>query len=133
MLKIADPRDFGSADVEPGDRVFHSNLTLARMPPWDDSNRPQRLNDLVMAFGNAANIDLNLNGDQYEIQGHPGKYIMFIPSSESGQVMPVIAMDNLSVAMAKTMYGYKLADNARVLGVLVDTLCLVDRCTSFVE
>ncbi len=129
--RIADPRDFGSAGIEPGDRIFHSNMTLARIPPWGDSNRPHRLEDLVMAFGTAANIDLNLEGNQYEIQGHDGKLIMFVPGTESGKKMPVIASDKLSVAAAKTIYGDKVGESPQVLGVLIDTLCLADRCTSF--
>jgi hypothetical protein len=129
--KVQDPRDFGRAGIEPGDRVFHSNMTLARIPPWDIRNRPYQLEQLVMAAGNAANIDLKLDGDQYAIQGHGGRFIMFIPAAESGKNMPVIARDRLSVGAIRTIHGDEVGDKLHVIGVVVDSLCLAERCESF--
>jgi hypothetical protein len=128
MAKIKDPRDFGHAGIRPGDRVFHANLIVARIPPWGDSGRPNMLDELVMASGDAANIKLVQNGDQYEFQGQDGRHVMFIPSAESGKKMPIIASDKLSVANVESLYGDKLGNNPQVLGVVVDALCLADRC-----
>ena len=128
---IEDAREFGSAGIRPGDRIFHANLTVARDHPWEDDNRPPMLSDLVMASGNAANIELKLNGDQYDFQGHEGRYLMFIPSAKSGKKMPVIATDKLSVAEIESLYGDEIGNNPQVLGVVVDTLCLADRCFNF--
>jgi hypothetical protein len=128
---IEDAREFGAAGIRPGDRIFHANLTVAREPPWEDDNRPPMLNDLVMASGNAANIELKLNGDQYDFQGHEGRYLMFIPSAKSGEKMPVIATDKVSVAEIESLYGDEIGNNPQVLGVVVDTLCLADRCFNF--
>ena len=131
MAKIEDPREFGYAEIRPGDRIFHANLTVVRKPPWGDDGRPSMLNDLVMASGNAANIELKLNGDQYDFQGHDGRYLMFIPSADAGKKMPEIATDKLSVAKIESLYGDKIGNNPQVLGVVIDTLCLADRCFSF--
>ena len=56
---------------------------------------------------------------------------MFIPSAKSGKKMPVIATDKLSVAEIESLYGDEIGNNPQVLGVVVDTLCLADRCFNF--
>jgi hypothetical protein len=56
---------------------------------------------------------------------------MFIPSAEAGKQMPEIATDRLSVAKIESLYGDEIGNNPQVLGVVIDTLCLADRCFNF--
>lgn len=128
---VNDPRDLGLAGIEAGDRVFHSNLLVARKPPWEDNNAPPMLADLLMTSGNASMIDLSLNEDRYEISGHEGRYVMFIPRVESGKEMPIVATSSLTLARVRATYGDDVGHDLRVLGVVIDTLCQADQCTYF--
>jgi hypothetical protein len=129
--KIEDPRDFGTAGIETGDRILFSNFTLVRKPPWQEDNVPIGLDALIMASGNAAEIELDLQNKLYEVQGHDGRSVMFIPPAEAGQLMPTISSAGLSISQAETMYGTNVGDNLTVIGVVIDTLCRADRCTYF--
>jgi len=128
---LKDQRDLGVAGIEPGDRVLYSNRTLTRHPPWGDRNIPSGLEELIMVAGNASIIDLVSHGDRSLIKGHGGSYIMFIPRAESGKQMPLIGSGELSAAALRPIYGNVTGGNLQVLGVVVDTLCLADRCTYY--
>lgn len=128
---MSDPRDLGVIGIEPGDRVLYSNRTLVRRPPWQDDNVPLGLEQALMSSGVATMINLNLSGDQFLIEGHDGKFVMFIPQPGSGKQMPLIASGKLPASKVKLVYGDSTGDALEVLGVVLDSLCQTDRCTYF--
>lgn len=89
------------------------------------------MEQLIMCSGDATVINLERGDNQFLIQGHDGKYVMFVPRAESGKQMPLIAAGELTIAQIESVYGDIASDNLQVLGIVVDTLCQADRCRYF--
>ncbi len=129
VRRVSDPRDLGLMDINAGDRVLFSNRTVVRQPPWEADNSPHKLNELLMASGDALQIDLRRSGDHFVVEGQDGRYVMLVPAAEVGKSMPLIVIGEVPVATIQTAYGDVASDTLRTVGVVLDTLCQADRCT----
>jgi hypothetical protein len=130
LTSINDPRGLGAAGIEPGDRVYYSNNTMVRRPPWGADNLPANIADFLLVAGTATTVDLVLRNGNYEREGNDGSYIMFIPASTVDPQMPLITTGALAQDAAAALFG-DVAGRSRlqVTGVLVDALCQGDRCS----
>lgn len=130
VTTIVDPRALGYSNIEPGDRVYYSNNTITRTPPWQEKNRPLAIDEFLQLAGSATTIELALNSDgDYEREGNDGSYVMFIPYEDVGPQMPVIAGGVISVKSASRLYGVADGqDRLTVIGVIVEALCQADSC-----
>ena len=119
----------GLSGIEPGDRVYYSNLTMVRRPPWTDDNSPNGLSDFLLVAGDAVTLELVSNPGSYERIDNDGSYVMFLPGPDVGEQMPVISTGTLPVAAASRLYGDVTSrDRLQVLAVQVNALCLADSC-----
>jgi hypothetical protein len=126
---VADPRDFGAAGIAPGDRVYFSNDTMLRRPPWNAENLPADISKLIQVAGTATTVDLVLRNDGYERKDNDGSYVMFIPAGNVGQQMPVITRGTLSLEAASALLGdLRDREQLQVTGVVVNALCQADTC-----
>ena len=131
VTTIVDPRALGYSNIKPGDRVYYSNNTIIRTPPWQEKNRPLAIEQFLQVAGNAMTIELTLDNDgNYEREDNDDSYIMFIPFEEAGPQMPVIAPGVISLKSATRLYGVTDAqDRLTVTGVVVRALCQADSCS----
>ena len=131
VTTIVDPRALGYSNIKPGDRVYYSNNTIIRTPPWQEQNRPLAIEQFLQVAGNATAVELTLDGDgNYEREENDGSYIMFIPFEEVGPQMPVIARGVISLEIASRLYGVTdTQDRLTVTGVVVEALCQADSCS----
>jgi len=129
VTTIVDPRALGYSNIKPGDRVYYSNNTITRTPPWQENNRPLAIAEFLQLAGSATTMELALNDGSYEREGNDGSYVMFIPSIDVGPQMPVIAKGKISVNTASRLFGVTEGqDQLTVTGVLVEALCQADSC-----
>ncbi len=131
ISRVIDPRDLGQLGMQPGDRVLFSNRTVVRQPPWQDDNSPYKVDELLMASGDAKLVELKRRGDHFSIDDYENRYVMLIPAAEMGKTMPLIAMGKLSTASLDLAYGRIEGNSIRVLVVVLDAMCQADRCTYF--
>lgn len=127
---LADPRDPGLAGIAPGDRIFYSNNSMVRQPPWNEKNTPRDIGDFVMISGTAASMVLVLRNDRYEREDDDGRYVLFLPAAAVGQQMPSLTNGPLALGTAATLFGdIEEHDRLSVTGVIVDALCRGDSCS----
>jgi hypothetical protein len=131
VQRLDDPRDLGQMGIRLGDRVLYANRTVVRQPPWGINNSPHKLNELLMASGDAALIELRRSGDRFIIEGLDGRYAMFLPAAETGKSMPIIATGDVPAETIEAAYGAISGDTLSMVGVALDALCQADRCTYY--
>ena len=130
VTEIAAPDQLGLSGIEAGDRVYYSNDTLVRRPPWAAANRPAGLDNFLLVAGTAVEIDLVLQRDAFERIDNDGSYVMFLPDPDAGPSLPRINTGVLSLAAATDLYGDVMQDNRlTVLAVEVHALCQADACS----
>ena len=126
---IADPRELGQSEIKAGDRVYFSNNTLLRHPPWSDENSPAELANFLLVAGEAETLELELRGDGYQRVKDDGTYVMYFPNAGAVKQMPVITAGQLPKTAASSLYGDSVADRMKVLAVVVTALCQADSCS----
>jgi len=125
-----DMRELAMAGIMPGDRVYVANDQMIRRPPWTEDNSPVNIEDFIQVAGDAATIRLELTNGQYERVDNDGSYIMFLPSAEVGQQMPIISQGVVAAESAASLFG-EISDRQEleVIGVIVRALCQSDTCS----
>jgi len=123
-------RELAMAGIMPGDRVYVANDQMIRRPPWTEDNSPVNIEDFIQVAGDAATIRLELTNGQYERVDNDGSYIMFLPSAEVGQQMPIISQGVVAAESAASLFG-EISDRQEleVIGVIVRALCQSDTCS----
>ena len=130
IAEIGAPDQLGLSGIEPGDRVYFSNNTLLRRPPWTTDNRPSELDNFLLVAGNVVAVELSLQGGAFERVDNTGSYVMFLPDADIGPRLPRINTGTLSLAAATDLYGDIMQDNRlSVLAVEVHALCQADACS----
>jgi len=131
IRNLKDPRGLGSVGIRPGDRVFFSNMTLVRRPPWDDANIPIGMDELIVAAGNAAMVTLKRVGTTYQIEDQLGQFVILVPLPKAEKRMPMIAQRELTKEQIGYFYGSATEEKMQVLAIVVDALCQADQCAYF--
>jgi len=126
---IEDPRELGKSEIRAGDRVYFSNNTLVRNPPWSDENIPTDLPNFLLVAGEAVTLELELRGNGYQRVEDDGTYVMYFPNAAAVDQMPVITAGQLPKSAANNLYGSSAADRIKVLAVVVTALCQADTCS----
>lgn len=129
VARITDPRALAGSGIQAGDRVFYSNNTLVRRPPWPAQNVPAELASFLLVAGDAMTADLVLQDDAYQRRGADGSYIMYLPADGQTEQMPVITPGALPSDAARRLYGESVGERVQVTAVLVTALCQADRCS----
>jgi len=130
LTEITAPDQLGLSGIDTGDRVYYSNNTLVRRPPWTADNRPAGLDSFLLVAGTAVEIDLVLQRGAFERVGNDGSYVMFLPDPDVGPSLPRINTGILSLAAATDLYGDVMQDNRlTVVAVEVHALCQADSCS----
>jgi len=130
VATIDDPRDLGLAGIESGDRVYYSNNTMIRRPPWHGDNLPVDMTNYLMVAGDARMIDLVLRNENYEREENDGSYIMYLPDAAVGQQMPTISSGSLPAHTAAALFGdVENRERLQVIGIVVKALCQADSCS----
>jgi hypothetical protein len=126
---ISDPRELGRSQIAPGYRVYFSNDTLLRHPPWSDENAPAGLANFLLVAGDAVNLELVRDGQAYQRVENDGSYVMYMPAEGIDEQMPVITANELSITAANNLYGGSVEDRIHVLAVVITALCQADSCS----
>lgn len=127
---IDDPRDLGRVGLRPGDRVYYSNNTIVRVPPWPADNIPASLGTFLLVAGNVAEFDLVLQNGSYARVNNDNSYVMFVPAHEVGPAMPLITQGILPAEAAAGLFATPPgAEQISVLGVSIAALCQADVCS----
>jgi len=130
FVTIDDMRDLGLVGVAPGDRVYYSNFTMVRRPPWNEDNRPADIENFTQVAGDATKLRLVLKDGKFERADNDGSYVLFVPASTVGQEMPVISKGVLPTEAALALYGdIQERDELEVTGIIVNAMCRADNCT----
>jgi hypothetical protein len=127
---IGDMRELGMMEIAPGDRVYFANYQMVRRPPWNDDNRPVDIDNFLLVAGNATTVRLAFNNGRYERVDNDGSYIMFIPSADVGQLMPIISQGIVEPEIAANLFG-EIDDRQEleVIGIIVEALCQTGSCS----
>ncbi len=129
---IADPRALGLAGIEPGDRVYYSNNTLVRNPPWNAANEPNGMDQFLLIAGNAINVRLNAVDGGFARENNDGSYLVFVPAAPVGPQMPAIAAGRLDAASAQRIFGADAdSDYLDVIAVEIQAICQGRTCSPF--
>ena len=132
VIGIADPRGLGLAGIRPGDRVFYSNNTLIRNPPWNAANEPNGIDQFLLVAGNAISVRLAAADGSFVREDNDGSYLVFVPAVAAGPQMPAIAAGRLDAASAQRIYG-AAADTGYldVIAVEIRAICQGRTCSPF--
>ena len=130
VAAIDDPRHLGSSGIKPGDRVYYSNNTMLRRPPWDNDNLPSGLASYLLVAGDAVSAELVLRDDSYQRSDDEGGYVMYFADADRGQRMPVISSTAIAADAARELYG-AAADGSplSVTVIRIMALCQADACS----
>jgi hypothetical protein len=127
---IADPRELGLSGIDVGDRVYYSNDTLLRRPPWNDQNQPAGLENFLLVAGDVVETELVFLQGAYRRPDNKNSYIMFLPDLDVGPMLPRINTGTLSLAAANELYGdVSQESHLTVLAVEIYALCQADSCS----
>ena len=105
VATILDPREMDYSILQPGDRVYYSNSTMVRRPPWQDNNLPRDIADFLQLAGNARPMDLMLKDGRFHRDGNDGSYVMFLRGPDAESQMPVITRGMISAETAAGLFG----------------------------
>jgi len=127
---IGDMRELGMMEIAPGDRIYYANYQMVRRPPWNDDNRPVDIDNFLLVAGNATTVRLAFSNGRYERVDNDGSYIMFIPSADVGQQMPIISQGIVEPEFAADLFG-EIDDRQEleVIGIIVEALCQTGSCS----
>jgi hypothetical protein len=130
---ISDPRGLGLAGIRTGDRVYYTNNTLVRSPPWNAANEPNGLDQYLLIAGNAIDVRLRAaDGGGFVRENNDGSFLVFIPAEAAGPQMPAIAAGRLDAASAQRIYGATAGDGVLdVVAVEIKAICQGRTCSQF--
>ena len=129
VIELRDPRDMAYMGIEPGDRVFYSNINVLRKMPWRDDNVPASLEMLVLVAGDAETVTLRRQGDEYVVDGADGQFFLLVPSPDVGREMPLLSAISFRADLIERIYGEKARqDEFTVIGIAVKALCQAEKC-----
>ena len=129
VYELADTRDLGTAELQPGDRVYIANFQVRRFLPYTEDNSPNELSAYVAIAGRVDKVKLRRDGDRYVVAGRENSYTMLVPDPEFGQVAPLLSTLYFEPEQLEAIYGdLDEKDTDDVTAVIVDAICLGDRC-----
>ncbi len=132
VIGIADPRGLGLAGIRPGDRVYYSNNTLVRNPPWNAANEPNGIDQFLLVAGNAISVRLAAEGGNFVREDNDGSFLVFIPDESVGLQMPAIAAGQLDTGSARRIYGAGAdSDYLDIVAVEIRAICQGRTCSPF--
>lgn len=132
VVGVADPRGLGLAGIRPGDRVFYTNNTLLRNPPWNAANEPNGIDQYLLIAGKAISVRLREMDGGFARVNNDGSYLLFVPAESAGPQMPAIAAGRLDAASAQRIFGASAgADAFDVVAVEIKAICQGRTCSQF--
>ncbi len=132
VIGIGDPRGLGLAGIRPGDRVYYSNNTLIRNPPWNAANEPNGIDQFLLVAGNAISVRLAARGGNFVREDNDGSFLVFVPDESVGLQMPAIAAGQLDAASARRIYGAGAdSDYLDIVAVEIRAICQGRTCSPF--
>jgi hypothetical protein len=126
---LGGPGDLGLAGIEAGDRVIFANTSIVRHPPWGEDNIPSDIGIFFMIGGHAESMVLVLRNGRYEREDNDGEYVMYVPTAEVGQKLPIVSNSSLTPEIVSAHFGDTGGrDRLQVTGIIVDAMCQADSC-----
>jgi len=126
---LGGPGDLGLAGIQAGDRVIFANTSIVRHPPWGEDNIPGDTGIFFMIGGHAESMVLVLKNGRYERENNDGEYVMYVPTAEVGQTLPIVSNSSLTPEILSAQFGdIRGRDRIPVTGIIVDAMCQADSC-----
>jgi hypothetical protein len=129
VQEVAGTHELGTANLQPGDRVYVANSEVRRITPYTADNSPHMLAEYIAIAGRAVAFTLRRQGDGYVVDGHQDSYVMLVPDAEAGEVVPLLSTSTFGTDQLEELYGsMQDKDSLEVTGVIVDAVCRADSC-----
>lgn len=129
VIQLDDSSELGLIGLEAGDRVYYSNFLILRTAPWREDNVPSSLASHMMVSGDVTTTQLAREGGRYVVATGDDNFLLYVPSANVGQQMPVLSPAGLSIAETNALFGEKsVRESLTVMVVEVKAMCKAGRC-----